>query len=248
MSTVGLWISRKARRVDHGKAGFMPGLLLIGPDNKHVAGKCTVPGKLVDDPDRQTAVGVSAGKAILNKPFFALKVIGHPGKQRIKMLGAVGYVDLAPPDLVFRVLVAYDKLVIGRATGMLSGIDGHRSGSGQKTLALADGMFGEGGLGQVPVHGFGIAKAVVVKAISAVGFGVGHGCSFVITPSSICLIERRGLSCYGHRSGSEPLPGAIVRRHSAIAGSGNAGPQTALARSSGILVMSGGPLSRGTLR
>ncbi|MDP6792318.1 MAG: hypothetical protein QGH58_10500 [Arenicellales bacterium] len=46
----------------------------------------------------------------------------------------------------------------------------------------------------------------------------------------------------------KPLPDTIVRRHSGIAGSADAEPQTALARSSGIVVMSGGAAGRGNLR
>ena len=113
MGTVSLWIRSKTRRVDHGEARFMAGLLLVGSNDKHVAGKGAVPGKFVNNTDGQTPIGISSGETVLNIPFPVFEVIRHPGKKRIKVLGAVGHVDFAPPDLVFGALVPHHKLVVG---------------------------------------------------------------------------------------------------------------------------------------
>ena len=158
--------SQEARHGDHGEfRHVLLQLVLIADLQEHGAREEAVPGLLGDDADGQGVLGIGAGIAVLHKDVAALQVALQAGQQRAEVFAGEGTIVGAPPDAVFRGLLADHKLVRRRARRVLAGVHQHRSQVGQAALGAKHNLFVERRRAQVPVDAPQIHQAVVLQPV-----------------------------------------------------------------------------------
>ena len=158
--------SQEARHGDHGE--FRHVLLqrvLIADLQEHGARKEAVPGLLGDDADGHGVLGIGPGIAVLHKDVAALQVSLQARQQRAEVFAGERTIVGAPPDALFRGLLAHHKLVGRRARRVLAGVHQHRSQVGQAALGAKHNLLVERGRAQVPVRAPQIHQAVVLQPV-----------------------------------------------------------------------------------
>jgi len=181
---VALWVGGEAGQVDDGEFRREVGLLLRGCLDQEMLDEEGVPRQLGDDPARQAVGQVGAAVKILNKELLALGMGQHVGQQRVE-LGLRHWRVGIPPDGVFGLGGADDKLVFGGAPGVLACFDDQRPFGGNFALAALNGQLKEHRGAQVPVFGFQIFKPwkAISQCLDAV-LGHFYKCSRLILPGS----------------------------------------------------------------
>ena len=109
--------------------------------DEQVADKQVLPGKFLDEADRQTVFGIGARIQILNKQLLPLQMRDDVAPQHVKLRRIDRLVDLAPPYLRVARRLLDDELVVGRAAGMRAGAADERAVLGKDAFLATDGMF-----------------------------------------------------------------------------------------------------------
>ncbi len=134
-----LGIGLEARQVDDRVLGREAAELVGGRAHEQRADEQVVPGELVDHAHVDAVLGLRAAEQVGDVERVLGAECGEEvGLEVGEVLGGHRHVDLAPPHGVLGLGVADDELVLGRAAGVLAGLDHQRAVRGKVAFAVAD--------------------------------------------------------------------------------------------------------------
>jgi hypothetical protein len=133
--------------IDHGELRDVLRQLVPVGLNEYIAGKQVVPCGFGYDSDGQTVSGIGSSKAVLHEQIFALQVGQQTAMKKVELIWFQWTVHFSPPDFVDAGWFTHNKLVIGRAAGMLARAHDQRAEMRQAPLSPPDGLFYQRGSG-----------------------------------------------------------------------------------------------------
>ncbi len=160
-------IGLEARQVDDRifrQEGFQ-----LGQFGAHQQGadEQAVPGELGNDAHVDAVRRLRAAEQILHEQVLLGRHVRQEiGLQRCERLFGHRAVDVAPVNGIFGLGVTDDELVLGRAAGVLAGLDHQRPVLGEQPLAAADGFLDQRPRPQVPVQGGRSVEALGVETMA----------------------------------------------------------------------------------
>ena len=131
----------------------MRGQVALHRPDKQLPHKQAVPGKIIDDPNRQAIRSVRAGVEVLHEQFIsAAQIINYAVVERVKLLRFKWLIDATPVDQLFGGVVADGEFVFRRSPGMLPGVANQGAIAGQPCFAAANGVLDQRALAQITMH------------------------------------------------------------------------------------------------
>ena len=127
--------------------------LLLGRVDEHRPREERVVRVVRDDADGDPLLRVGAGERVDDVEVAVAEVRDDLLAQPLEVLLRDLRVDVAPPDPVLGARLADDELVLGRAAGVLAGVDGERPAFGDPALVALQRVRVELRRGRVPVDG-----------------------------------------------------------------------------------------------
>ena len=100
-----------------------------------------MPCVLVDDPDRQPEMRISARIQVLDEQIAATQEFDHPFEQQVELIGIEGEVRITPVHLVGGNGVLYGKFVFGRSARVFAGVGDQGAVVRQLALVASNGVF-----------------------------------------------------------------------------------------------------------
>ncbi len=132
--------------------------------NQKLTDEQRVPGVFGEDAGLDPVFGIGAAVEILREQGLAFGMREEVRQQIFEMLFAL-FAVAVPPDGVFGRCVDDRMLVLRRAAGVMSGLGAKRAAGDDHRLAVANGVFVEGGFGQIPVNRGEIFEAEFIGTI-----------------------------------------------------------------------------------
>ncbi len=126
-----------------------------------------MPGVFGEDAHLDAIFRIGAAIEVLRKQFLAPHVCTEILQQVLEMLGGL-FAVAAPPDGVLGQRVDDGVLVLGRTTGVMSGLGAERAALNDRTLARADRVLVQHRRIEIPVNRGQLLKAELISAVSAV--------------------------------------------------------------------------------
>ena len=146
---------------------LMKVLQLLGSRTaQQLVDKQVLAGQLIHNAKCLGVLGIGAGKTVKNKYFLPLQVSNDFGANGVKLGLLNGAVHLAPRNIIMDGGCVNDKLIVGAAAGVFTGLDHQRAGIGQCTLTAAQCVFGQLCRRQITIDGLGINDAQLFQSVS----------------------------------------------------------------------------------
>jgi len=143
-------IGAEAGQIDDREFGLEASQILERRADEQGADEQAVPGELVDDADPDAVLFLRSAVEILDEQGLLVAQCGEEiGLERRETIGVDRGV-IVPPDRAFRLGVADDELVLGRAAGMLAGLDDQRAVLGDHAFAARDRFLDQRRGAQIP--------------------------------------------------------------------------------------------------
>ena len=140
--------------------------LLTRRTAQQLVDKQVLAGQLIHNAERLGVLGIGAGKTVENKDFLALQISDDLSANGVKLGLLDGTVHLAPRNIVMDGGCVNDKLIVGAAAGVFTGLDHQRAGIGQCTLTAAQCVLGQLCRRQITIDGLGINDAQLFQSVS----------------------------------------------------------------------------------
>src|SRR5581483_9726407 len=133
--------------------------------DQQLADEQRMPGELGVNARLDPVLRIGAAIEILREQRLALGVGDEVGEQIVEVLLALLAVAIPPHGVLGR-RVDNRVIVFGRAAGVMAGEGAERAALNEAAFAMADGMFDQMGVGQIPVNAGETLKAEFIGTVS----------------------------------------------------------------------------------